>query len=178
MAVHRPGVGAGVGGDAAGVGAVDEAVVLPSGTPRVGDNPGAYLVLVLLAIDTVAVKVKLNAVVIAHNGLGVVVRWAPVGHIDFAHHAERLVGRRFGYVAGDIVGGGHAKPADTAGVEVVVALMVPEPVLDNLTAFLGHGVLVDVGVGPVAVVGGAVPLVVALHPAVVGVLAVLAAEVF
>ena len=79
------------------VGAVDEALVLPSVAPRVGDDPCAHLLLVLFASHAVAVKVELDAVVIAHDGEGVVVGVAPGAHILHARHADFLVFLCCGY---------------------------------------------------------------------------------
>ena len=56
--------------------------------------------------------------------------------------------------------------------------MIPEPALYSLASgFRGDAVLKE-GVGPVAVEGGAIPFVVALHPAIVAVFAVLATVIF
>ena len=177
VASHRPGACAGYGLHTAGVGAVDESIVLPSVAPGVGDNPGSYLVLVLLTIDAIAVEVKLNAVIVAHDGLGMVVGGAPVGHIYFADYTESLVGRGVGDVACNIVGGSHTKPSHATGVEVKIAVVVPEPLLQDFAAFFRHHALLNRVGDPVAVVSCAIPLVVALHPAVVVVRAVLNAEV-
>ena len=93
MALHVPAAVICLG-RAAAVGTIDETVVFPSIAPRVGYNPGAYLVLVLLAIDAVAVDVKLYAVIVAYDGHGMAAGAGPFMHVAFADHTQRPVGGR------------------------------------------------------------------------------------
>ena len=74
------------------VGTIDEAFVLPSVTPGVGDNPGSYFVFFNLTYFSVAVQVKLNAVVIAADGNSMVVDIAPGLDVFHAGNSGCLVG--------------------------------------------------------------------------------------
>ena len=156
------------------VGAVDEAVVLPSVAPRVGYDPGAHLVLVGLAHLAVSIEVELYAVVVAHDGEGVVVGVAPGAHVFHAGYADVLVVLCRGDALPRAVGS-HAYAGHAARVERFVATVVVEPFLEHLAPFGGVGGRErERRFGPVP--HGAEPLVVALHPAVVVVVVRLCAE--
>ena len=145
------------------IGAVNEAVVAPVGPPGVDDNPSADLVGRLFAVDAVAVEVELNAVVVAHDGEGVVDLGAPFGHILLFGYADGVVGGCRGYAL-PASGAGYADAYDAAGVEVGVAGMVPEPVFQQFAAFLSFDTDGEMGGCPHAVEHGGVPFVVARHP--------------
>ena len=74
------------------------------------------------------------------------------------------------------VAAGNTDTADTAGLEACVAVVVPQPVLHGLASLLGANVHREVGWREHPVVHGLEPLVIALHPTEVVVLAVLVTE--
>ena len=75
------------------VGAVNEAIVAPAVAPRVHDNPGTHLVGRFFAKLAVAVQVELNAVVVAHDGQGVVNLRTPFFNVVFTRHPDFVVRR-------------------------------------------------------------------------------------
>ena len=156
------------------VGTIDEALVLPSVSPRVGNNPGTDFVLVGLAHLAVAIKVELDAVVVTADREGMVVGIAPRLHVLHAGHTCCLVSGGTGDDGPGAVGC-DADARDAAAVHRRVAAVVVEPFLQLLPA------LGCVGRGKAEVVGravphGAVPFVIALHPAVVGIVVCLRPE--
>ena len=147
---------------AIGVGAIDETIVAP-GAPGVGNNPGTYLVGTLLALDAVAIEVKLDAVVVAHNRQGVVHARTPFVDVIFVGNACSIVGCGRGDAL-PITTAGHTDTYDTTAVEVGVAIVVPEPVLHSLATFLRSHADGEVGRLEHTIVHGFVPFVVACHP--------------
>ena len=130
-----------------GVRHIEEAVVAPAGTPRVGHDPCALLVLselvLSLAIHAIGVEVKLDAVVVTHEGHGVVhMVGVPMVQVSLTHHAQRIVG--LGRADGSRGAGTHSAAQaadaahDVASVLVLhlrprgVAIVVEEPPLDGL----------------------------------------------
>ena len=172
---HRP-----VGvepGTAVGVRAVDEAAVTPPRTPGVDNDPGSLLVGRGFAIHAVAVEVKLDAVVIAHDGQRVVDRGAPLFDIVLARCTSFVVGGSLGNAL-PVAAAGHADACQTAGMERVVAVVVPQPVLHSLTSFFCLYAEREVCRSRHAVVHGRMPFLIAGHPAEVAVHLFLVAEVF
>ena len=96
-----------------GIGTINKAAVAPACAPRVYDNPGTHFILVFLAKDTILVKVKLDAVVVAHHRQGMVNACAPGLHIVFARHAQRIVLLRLGNLL-PVSARGHAKADESA----------------------------------------------------------------
>ena len=160
---------------AVGIGAIDEAVVHPVRAPRVHDDPRAHLVLRGFARHAVAVEVKLEAVVVAHDCEGVVHRRAPFLHIILSVGAGGDVCGGRGHHARS-QGACHADARDAAAVKIRVAVVVPQPVLHRLSSRLGAHVEGEVAGRFHAVLHGGIPFVVALHPAEVVGGAVLVAE--
>ena len=78
------------------IGTIDEALILPSVAPRIGNNPSAYLVFFHLAYNAVFVKVELDAVVISADSKSMVERLAPLLDILHADNTCCLVCRRIG----------------------------------------------------------------------------------
>ena len=164
-------------GEAILVGAVDEALVGPAVAPRVDDDPGSALVLARFAIKAVAVQVEDGAVVIPHDGQGMVHAVSPACHILFPHQPGSFV------LSGGVVchvalfaGAGHADAANAARVKRRVAAMVPEPVLHQFASLFGVEPIGRERVVRNAVLHGFKPFVVALHPAEIVGAAVLVAE--
>ena len=81
-------------GSGVSVGAVDKATVCPVGSPGVHDNPCAFFIGGGFAVDAVAVQVKLNAVIVAHDGQCVVHAGAPFLHVFLSDHSGFRVGGR------------------------------------------------------------------------------------
>ena len=149
------------------IGTIDEAFVLPSVAPRVGNNPGANLILFCLTHDAVAIEVELNAVVVATDCEGMIEGIAPLLHIFHADNPSSFVGSGTGNGSPCAVGS-NADACHTAAMHGLVAAVVVEPLFKLLPAFGG------VGRSKVEVIGraiphGTVPFVVALHPTIVGV---------
>ena len=147
--------------------AVYKALVLPSIAPRVGHNPCSYLILFYLAYLTIAIQVELYTVVIATDGKGMVKGFTPRLYILHTHDPSSLIGSRSGNSSPCSVGS-HTYTGHTTSVHGVIATMVIEPFLELLSSLRGIGR----GHGEVVsrlVPHGAVPLIVALHPTVIGI---------
>ena len=103
--------------------AIDEALVLPSVAPGIGDNPGADLVLIDLSDFAVAIEVELYAVVVAADSKGMIEGFTPSLDILHTHHTGCLIGcRRRDSLPCAI--GCHTDTGHTASVHGVVATMV------------------------------------------------------
>ena len=156
------------------VGTEDEAFVLPAVAPRVGNNPGSDFVLFHFAHDAVAVEVELNAVVVAANGKGMVEGVAPCLHVFLTNDTCFSVSSRTGYGCPSAISC-DTDASHAAAMHRLVAAVVVEPFLELLSALGGigrsHGEVIS---RPVP--HGAEPLVVALHPSVVGVVVRLCTE--
>ena len=150
---HRAGVG---------IGAVDETVVGPE-PPRVDNNPGTALIVVFAGLS-VAVKIKFDAIVIAYDGEGMVDLLSPRGDVFLSDHTGSLVGIGVGdFSLGH--GRSHTDTEQATGMEVGVAVMVPQPVFRNLATFGRVEAAAGKACGPKhTVVHGFKPLVVARHP--------------
>ena len=150
------------------IGAVDKAFVFPAVAPGVSNNPSSHFVFIDLSNIAVPIEVELYTVVISADGKGVIERFTPRLHIFHAHHTCGFVGGRIGDSCPSSIRS-HTDTCYTASVHGLVAAMVVEPFLEFLPP------LGSVGGSKIEIVGrpvphGAVPLVVALHPSVVGVI--------
>ena len=156
------------------VGTVDESVVFPSVAPRVGDDPRSHLVFFYFSDNSVAVEVKLNAVVISADSHSVVEGITPRLDIFLAVDAGLLVGCGCGYCSPGTIGG-YSDTGYTTAVHRCVTAVVVEPLFQLLTAFgsVGGG---KADAACRFVPHSAVPLVVTLHPSIVGVVVGLRTE--
>ena len=156
-----------VHGKAVLVGAIDEALVLPSVAPRIGNNPSAYLILFHLAYNAVLVQVELDSVIVSANSEGMIERVAPLLYILHADNSRFTVRSRSGNSCPCAISR-HTDTCHSTTVHGLVATMIVEPFLQLLTAFgrIRRGKLEVVGR---LVPHGTVPLVIALHPAIIGV---------
>ena len=152
-------------GEAVSIRAIDETIVGPS-APRVGDDPSAHLVFFLFAGFSVAVEVKFEAVVVAYDGESVVNTRTPPANVALSHYAGLEVGGSFGNTA-LCAGRGHTDTGNTAAGEVGVAVVVPQPVLQQVATFLRTDVHRQTAGLPHAVEHGFVPFLITRHPAVV-----------
>ena len=78
------------------IGTIDEALILPSVAPGIGDNPSTNFVFFHLADNAVFVKVELDAVIISADSKSMVERLAPLLDILHADNTCCLVCRRIG----------------------------------------------------------------------------------
>ena len=103
--------------------------------------------------------------------------WTPCLYIFLVHDTSRTVGRCVGYSALVVtVGTCHADTADSTGLETVVAIVVPQPVLHSLASLLGSYIYREVRRCKHAVVHCLEPFVISLHPAEIVVRAVLVSK--
>ena len=132
---------------------IDEALVGPVAAPRVDKNPGSHLVFVFFSDNSVAVEVKLNAVVIANEGQLVVERIAPSGHVFLAGDTQLIVLQGSGnFTHGHLTG--HIDVTNAASGIVGIAAVVPKPLLHGFTTFFGLHALRKEGVALQAVEHG------------------------
>ena len=147
--------------------AVNEALVFPTIAPRVGNNPGSYLIFFNLSDNAVSVKVELNAVVISANGKSMIECIAPRLHILHAYHTGSFVGCGVGNSSPCAVSS-HANTSNAASVHRFISTMIVEPFLQLLSAFGSVGRRKTEVVSRL-IPHGTIPLVIALHPAIIGV---------
>ena len=112
---------------------IDEALVLPAIAPRVGDNPGSYLVFFHLANDTVTIQVELDTVVISTDRKCMVKGIAPCLDILHAHNTCSLVGYGVGNSSPGTIGS-NTYTGHTTAMHSSVSTVVIEPLLELLTS--------------------------------------------
>ena len=156
------------------IGTIDESLVLPAIAPRVGNNPGTDLILIDLAYLTIAIEVELYTVVIATNGKGMVKGIAPTVNILHAYHTRCLVGNRRRDCL-PVTIGCHTYASYATAMHGSIATVIIEPFLELLTAF-GRVGRSKGNVIRNLVPHSAIPLVVSLHPAIVGIVMSLCAK--
>ena len=121
------------GGTGISIGAIDKTAIAPC-APGIDDNPCTLFV--LFAIDSVAVKVKLYAVVVAHHGKGMVHAGTPLADIIHSGDTGLIIGGSLGDGL-PFAARGYAETDETSGMEGRIATMVPQPVLGKFRSGLG-----------------------------------------